>query len=182
MILQLERRSPPLWQNERDIDCATGRSSLRPDMISISTTDIAGKSLGMQSGLFFGHLEMPFGRVASPAYFKLHTEAIASLRSHFRPNGDLMRGAARCNSSIYVDDCTMVEFPAGQRMGARTAFWEWRRRQILDDDSVNLDGGNSRAIGHDVIPCWVLKSTHGETNRETPCSEDSATPYIEPQS
>ena len=68
---------------------------LRPDFINISTTDIPGGEVGRTSDLFLGHLAIPLGWVAIPAYFKLRTDAITALRYHFRPRQRFLSGMGR---------------------------------------------------------------------------------------
>lgn len=82
-ILKLQKQYPtlPVLMAKRDIANALRRILLRPDLIHIFTTDILGDRLGRRSDLFMGHLAMPFGWVVSPAYFKLHTDAITAVRN-----------------------------------------------------------------------------------------------------
>ena len=140
-ILKLNRQFPtmPVLMANRDISSAFRGILLRPDLINIFTTDIPGEALGRKFNVFFGHLAMPFGWGASPAYFKLHTDAITAMRNYYRPQQSLLSGMERFNSFTYVDDCMLIERPLGQRLSACASFWEWSCKQILDDDSINLE-------------------------------------------
>lgn len=80
---------------------------------------------------------MPFGWVASPAYFKLHTDALSALRRYYRPPQELMSGSERFCSFMYVDDCMLIECPVGKRLSACVSCWEWSCKQIFGDDSIN---------------------------------------------
>ena len=93
--MKLQRQFPafPLLMAKRDISIAFRSSMMRPDSILIFITDIAGDISGWTSDWFIGHLAMPFGRVGSPAYFKLHTDAIAATHNHFKPGKDLLVGS-----------------------------------------------------------------------------------------
>ena len=82
---------------------------------------------------------MPFGWVASQAYFKMHTGAITAKRNHFKPGTGIMSGAERFNSCIYVDDCMQIECPLGSRLSACAACCEWCCKQALGEDSINTE-------------------------------------------
>ena len=101
-IVKLQRQFPtsPALMAKRDIASAFRRILLHPDLIHIFTTDIQGDKLGRKHDLFMGHLAMPFGWVASPAYFKIHTDAITALRNHFRPGQGILSGNEKFNSFI----------------------------------------------------------------------------------
>ena len=96
----------------RDIASAFSRILLRPDLIHIFTTDIEGGRIGRSLDVFMWHLSMPFGWVASPAYFKLHTGAITDVNNYFRPS-QAMSGRGLFTSYVYVDDCMLIECPVG---------------------------------------------------------------------
>ena len=83
--MQLQFPTMPVSMTKRDIASAFRRILMRPDLIQISTTDIPGKRIGGTSDVSMGHLAMPFGWVASPAYFKLHTDAITDVHNHCIP-------------------------------------------------------------------------------------------------
>ena len=137
-ILKLQRQFPttPVLMTRRDIESAFRRILIRPDLIHIFTTDMPGRMLGRSSDVFMGHLAMPFGWIASPAYFKLHTDAITAAHNYFRPS-QVLGGRERFASFIYVDDCVLIECPVGNRLSACASCWEWSSQQILDDDSIN---------------------------------------------
>ena len=152
-ILKLKRQYPTMSviMANRDIASAFRRILLRPDLIRIFTTDIPGSELGRKADLFLGHLAMPFGWVASPAYFKLHTEAITALHRHYRPQQSLMSGTECFNSFMYVDDCMLIECPIGKRLSSCVNCWEWACRQTLGNDSTNEE--KKRDEG-----CWAETS------------------------
>ena len=93
-ISKLQRQFPtlPALMTKRDIADASRRILLRPDLIRIFAADIPGDSAGGNADLFMGHIAIPFGWVASPSKFKLHTDAIAAVRSYFRPGQSLLSG------------------------------------------------------------------------------------------
>lgn len=101
-ILKLQRHFPTFaaLMTKRDIASAFKRILLRPDIIHISTTDILGEKLGLEHDLFMGHLDLPFGWVAIPSYFKIHTDAIAAIHNHFKHGKGAMSGNERFNSFI----------------------------------------------------------------------------------
>ena len=119
------------------LEGAFRRILLRPDLIHIVTTDIPGDRLGRTTDIFTGHLAMPFGWVASPAFFEIHTDAITAIHSYVRPRQSLLSGEERFTSSIYADDCMLIECPVGNRLSACASCWEWSCQQILGDDSIN---------------------------------------------
>ena len=106
---------------KRDIAGAFRRALLRPDLIHIFTTDISGGAIGRKSDLFCGHLAMPFGWVASPSYFKLHTDALSAIRRYYRPKQELMSGSERFSSFAYADDCMLIECPIVKRLSSRVS-------------------------------------------------------------
>ena len=140
-ILKLTRQFPtlPVLMTKRDIASASRRILLRPVLVQIFTTDIPGSAFARNSDVFFGHLAMPFGWVASPAYFKLHTDAISAMHHYYRPDRCLLSGGERFSSFMYVGDCMLIECPVGNRLKASVECWEWACKQILDDDSINLE-------------------------------------------
>ena len=140
-ILKLQRNLPtfPVKMTKRDIASAFRGILLRPDSIRTCAADIPGEMCGGEADLFMGNLAMPVGWVDSPAYFKIHTDAIKSLRNHFRPGQSLMSGSERFDSFIYVDDCVLIECPLGIRFSACATCWEWRCKQILGEDSISVE-------------------------------------------
>ena len=152
-ILKLTRLFPTthFLMAKRDISSAFRRILLRPDSIHIFTADIPGSASGRTTDVFFGHLPMPFGWVASPAYFKLINDAISALHNYYRPQQSLMSGAGRFNSFTYVEDCMMIECPLGKRLSSCASFLEWRCREILDDDATNEEKGNWKDNGR-IMP------------------------------
>ena len=68
---------------------------------------------------------MSFGWVESPAYFKLHADAITALHQYYRPQQSLLIGMERLNSYMYVDDCVLIECPGGKRLSSCVNCWEW---------------------------------------------------------
>ena len=112
-----------------DIASAFSRILLRPDSIPIFTTEIPRSELGRTSDLFPGNLAIPFGRVSIPAYVKLHTDAVTALRNYCKPLEGLIGESERIHSSIYADDCAIVEFPVGNNLCERSARRGWRCRK-----------------------------------------------------
>ena len=140
-IPKLSRQFPtmPALMDMRDIASAFRRILLRPDLTRISATDNPGEALGRGGDVFFGHLAMSPGWVASPAYFKLHTGAISEMRHYYRPHQSVMSGMERINSFMYADDFMLIECLVGKRLGACASCWEWSWGQILRDDSINSE-------------------------------------------
>ena len=134
---------------KRDIVNAIKRIASRPDLVYIFTTDITGKASGREVDISFGHLAVPFVWDSSPAYNKLHTDAITAIRNFFRQTASSMGGMERFSSFIYVVYCMLVEWPVGQRLNACSSCRKWSGQQIPDDDPVKsekkeLDGQRSQ--------------------------------------
>ena len=139
LISRLQRQfsTLPVMMAKRDIPSAFRRILLHPHLIHIFTTDIPGDVMGRMADIFTGHLPMSFGWVASPAYFKLHTDAIASVRSYFWKGGSLSGGRERFASYIYADDWMLIECPIGNRLSACASCWEWSCQKILADYAIS---------------------------------------------
>ena len=69
---------------------------------------------GWGRDLFTCHLAMPLGWVESPAYFKIHTDALSAMRNRVRHGEDIMSGNGKFNRFMYVGDCMVIECPMGR--------------------------------------------------------------------
>ena len=170
-ILKLRRQCPdiPILMPNRDIDSAFRVILMRPGLIHILCTDTTGGRVVGRGYPLFGNLAMPSGWVASPAYLKIHTDEGSALRSCFRPPNAQWGGSEKSTCAIYVGACMTVGFPRGKRLRTSTDCWGCRCKQILDDDTINLekrpDGGprgeRPTLLGFDVNTARMAVELHG---------------------
>ena len=116
---------------------AFNRIFIHPDLSRLTITELDGRLLGLGENVMVSRLVLPFGRIASPAYFQLFGTAIQALRESYGMDDVGRPGSGHLSSFICVEDAIWVANAFGSRLTGSVASLEWECKRILNEGAVN---------------------------------------------
>ena len=140
-IVELKRRYPSfkVWLAKRDLSNAFKRVLVHPDCGKIFMHQFMGEDFGISLNFSLGFLALPFGFLASPAYFQLVTSTIQSIHQSQSPTQSEWNDEERFQCFLYVDDAIFVESELGNRPTECLVSWEDIAKNVLGQDCINQE-------------------------------------------
>ena len=122
---------------KRDISNAFKRVLVHPDIARLFMHQFEGKDMEMEVNFSIGFLALPFGFLASPAFFNLITTTIQAIHKSMKPNDPVWNGPENYECFLYVDDAIFVEAELGSRPQDSLNCWVSIAREVLGQDCIN---------------------------------------------
>ena len=127
----------PIDGTKRDIDAAFARCRLRPDASLMFATEFAIKVGGIEKGVVFFYMVLPFGFSGSPGIFGRVTQGVRWLHARFHPVNRIWDGLQSFISEIFVDDGMFLEARLGTRQQQSVEKWEWAATKLLGPTAIS---------------------------------------------
>ena len=124
---------------KRDISSAFRMVAVHPDCSRIFAHAFLKGDLGSQYDCTVGFRSLPFGFLASPAYFDLVTTTLQLIHQGHSAKEESWCGSEPYKAFLYIDDGIFVDAELGSRSQDCIHLWETIAGKILGEDCINRE-------------------------------------------